>query len=190
MKSIIPFVFVIVIGTQLYAQKSDTNKNQGFFNITKISYIDVQNIVFDGFGTGETNLASESSRAFSLQTISGYFLTPHFSLGAGFGLDGYHDPTYNTMPLFIDLRGYFVNNRNSLFTFLDIGTLLKPGTSFRKGRMMEIGIGYKFFASSNIAMIGSIQGSFKGLSLTEESYTSSNRTVALRGISFSVGLIF
>lgn len=190
MKQIIPCVFIMVFGSQVNAQKSDIYKNDGFFNITRLSYIDVRNVVFDGFGTGESNLANESSKAYSLQTINGYFLTPHLSLGAGFGLDGYHDPTYNTMPLFIDIRGYFVNNKNSVFTFLDVGTLLKPGTSFRKGRMMEIGIGYKFFASSNIAMIGSINGSFKGLSLTEEPYISSNRTVALKGIGFSVGLIF
>ena len=94
------------------------------------------------------------------------------------------------MPLFLDVRGYFVDNRNSAFAFLDVGTLLDAGATYRKGTMAEIGVGYKFFASSNIAMIASINGSFKGLSLTNEGFRTADRTVVLRGIGVSIGFIF
>jgi hypothetical protein len=190
MRTAIFLIFTALLTQPLYSQDFDKHKNERFFNITKFSYINVQEVVFDGFGTGDNNLSTEDSRAYSLQTIGGYFLNPNFSVGIGIGLDGYHEPDYNTLPLFIDLRGYFVNNKNSAFAFLDVGTVIKASDSFREGRMLEIGIGYKFFAASNIAMIGSINGSFKGLSLTDESYTSSDRTVALRGIGFSIGFIF
>ncbi|MFA5670232.1 MAG: hypothetical protein WC967_13400 [Balneolaceae bacterium] len=183
-------IFFVLLTQALYSQEFDSYKNERFFNITKFSYINVQEVVFDGFGTGGNNYSSDDSRAYSLQTIGGYFLNPNFSVGVGIGLDGYHNPDFNTIPLFIDLRGYFVNNKNSAFAFLDIGTLVKASDSYRKGSMVEIGIGYKFFVASNIAMIGSINGSFKGLSLTDESYKSSDRTVALRGIGFSIGFIF
>lgn len=94
------------------------------------------------------------------------------------------------MPLFIDVRGYFVDNKQSVFTFVEAGEMIKAGTLFRKGSMLEIGVGYKFFATSNIAVVGSVSGSFKGLSLTDERYKTADRTVVLRGIRCSLGFIF
>jgi len=94
------------------------------------------------------------------------------------------------MPLFIDLRGYFVNNKSTVFGFLDYGILLKGGTNYSRGEMIDVGIGYRFFASSNIAMICSISGSFKGVSLTNEQYKTSDRTVFMKGLCISIGLFF
>tara|TARA_R110002124_G_scaffold194919_2_gene361971 strand:+ start:11881 stop:12453 length:573 start_codon:yes stop_codon:yes gene_type:complete len=190
MRTAIILIFTTLLTQALYSQDYDRYKNERFFNITKFSYINVNDVVFDGFGTGENNFSTENSRAYSLQTIGGYFLNSNFSVGVGIGLDGYNEPDFNTLPLFIDLRGYFVDGKNSAFAFLDVGTVVKASDSYREGRMLEIGIGYKFFAASNIAMIGSINGSFKGLSLTDENYTSSDRTVVLKGIGFSIGFIF
>src|SRR5690554_4151267 len=118
MRITIVLIFILLLTQALYSQEFDSYKNERFFNITKFSYITVQEVVFDGFGTGENNFSSEDSRAYSLQTIGGYFLNPNFSVGVGIGLDGYHNPDFNTLPLFIDLRGYFVNNKNSAFAFL------------------------------------------------------------------------
>lgn len=190
MRTAITLILTALLTQALYSQDYDRNKNERFFNITKFSYINVNDVVFDGFGTGDDNFSTDNSRANSLQTIGGYFLNPNFSVGLGIGLDGYHYPNYNTLPLFIDLRGYFVDGKNSAFAFLDVGTVFKVSDSYRKGRMLEVGVGYKFFAASNIAMIASINGTFKGLSLTDENYTTSDRTVALRGIGFTIGFIF
>lgn len=194
MKIFVLFVVLFFTHTSIYSQVSDPLKNKRFFNITKLSYIDVKNATFDEFipqkGNTSTNINTNDAICYSLQTISGYFLNPHLSVGIGIGLDGYHKPDFNTMPLFLDIRGYFVDNRNTAFAFLDIGTLLDAGPLYRKGTMAEIGIGYKFFASSKIAMIASINGSFKGLSLTNEGYRTADWTVVLRGIGVSVGFIF
>ena len=190
MKIFVILVVLFITHTSIYSQVSDSLKNKRFFNITKLSYIDVKNATLDQKGISPININTNDAICYSLQTISGYFLNPHLSVGIGIGLDGYHKPDFNTMPLFLDIRGYFVDNRNSAFAFLDIGTLLDAGPLYRKGTMAEIGIGYKFFASSNIAMIASINGSFKGLSLTNEGYKTSDRTVVLRGIGVSVGFIF
>ena len=185
---------LLLLSEPAFSQKSDPFRNKRFFNITKFSYIDLQNAKLETWnsstGTTATDLSVDHARVYSLQTIAGYFLNPYLSVGAGIGLDGYHEPTFNTMPFFIDVRGYFVNNKSSVFAFLDYGALIKAGPLYRKGLMLEVGIGYKFFASSHIAMVGSISGNFKGLSLTDAGFRTSDRIVVLRGVGVSIGFIF
>tara|TARA_R110002095_G_scaffold206391_2_gene190473 strand:+ start:1744 stop:2286 length:543 start_codon:yes stop_codon:yes gene_type:complete len=175
-------------------QQEDEFKNEEFFNITKFTYISLNSAELEEFREGQglfrTDLDTDNSQVYSLKTIFGYFLSPHWSLGAGIGLDGYHNPNFNTAPLFIDIRGYFVDGKNTSFAFLDLGTLLKLSNEFEKGYMLETGVGYKFFASENIAMVFSINASFKGLSLTNQNYTESDRIVDLRGVGFTLGFIF
>jgi hypothetical protein len=178
----------------LSVEAQDVKKNKKIFNITKFSYIDPKNALLEesieGEGVFATDLNVENAQAYSLQTITGYFISPLFSVGIGFGLDGYHEPTFNTAPLFIDARFYFQNRRNTPMLFVDYGTLVKLGEEFEKGTMVEAGAGYKFFISDKLAMLASINFSAKGISLTDESFTTSDETVTIRGIGFTLGFIF
>jgi hypothetical protein len=118
----------------------DENKNVGFFNITKFGYIGVANLKQERFIGGEGNIFSDldtdKAHAWSLQTINGYFLSPLFSLGIGVGLDGYHNPNFNTLPIVLDTRFYFSDDTDSFYTFLNIGPSVRIGgenSKFRKG---------------------------------------------------------
>ena len=53
------------------------------------------------------------------------FFSPYFSAGIGVGLDGYTNPNFNTLPIFLDIRTYFADEAKSGFLFMDYGTMAK-----------------------------------------------------------------
>ena len=129
MKSILITIVLLILSANLFAQeKSPIRKNQGIFNITEIGYLpSVGNVNYSGYSV------ENSAQTYRLRTIFGYFLNPYLSVGLGVGLDGYHDPTYNTMPLFVEGRGYLWNSRNTPYVFLDLGKAIKAGEAFEEG---------------------------------------------------------
>jgi hypothetical protein len=134
--------------------KGDVNKNEGFFNITKIGYIANTSVKQELFIEGEGNIFSEldnsESHAWSIQTINGYFISPYFSLGIAIGNDSYNN--FNTLPLLLDIRTYMSDEEDSFYAFLDIGPSLRIGgenSELRKGMVFNIGVGYKFKIAEN-----------------------------------------
>jgi len=155
-KSILPILLFITFLSfaQNDSDNRDVNKNKGFFNITKIGYITNTSVKQELFIEGEGNIFSElennKSHAWSLQTINGYFISPFFSLGISVGLDGYHNPNFNTLPVLLDIRTYMSDEEDSFYAFLDIGPSLRIGgenSELRKGMVFNIGLGYKFKVS-------------------------------------------
>ena len=123
-------------------------RNKGYFNITRLGIIPLtklkQETFTSGVGNQDYELSSEGAIAYSFQTINGYFINPHLRVGLGVGLDGYHNPNVNTMPLFIDTRLYFNETANSTYLVLDLGVLLGITNGPKRGGMANIGMGYKF----------------------------------------------
>lgn len=193
-------VFAILISFNSFSQEAKIEEgkreNKGFFNITKISYIKAYEINRERFVSGEGNITSEpdasSTGARSLQTINGFFISENFSLGVGVGLDGYRKPTFNTLPVFVDIRFYLEETANSLFAFTDLGVALKLGetSSFDRGGIFNLGGGYRFPISSKINLISEVYFSHKSLSLTNEGLSTSDDLVRVNGIGFSLGIIF
>ena len=118
-----------------------------FFNITKFSYTNIGKAELETFseidGVVVNDLPIDNASAFSLQTINGYFFNPYFSAGLGIVLDGYSNPNINTMPLFIDLRLYLSDQISSMYLYTDFGTLIGIENGQKRGRMFNIGAGYK-----------------------------------------------
>ena len=118
-----------------------------FFNITKFSYTNIGKAELETFseidGVDVNDLPIDNASAFSLQTINGYFFSPYFSAGFGIVLDGYSNPNINTMPLFIDLRLYLSDQISSMYLYTDFGTLIGIENGPKRGRMFNIGAGYK-----------------------------------------------
>ncbi|WP_020211838.1 hypothetical protein [Flavobacterium rivuli] len=192
-------LFIVLFVTSLcFSQQSnsvkDEYRNKGYFNITRFSYILVDNTKQDiftpGVGNSSNDLPTNNAKAFSIQTISGYFFSPYFSAGVGIGLDGYKDPNINTFPAFVEVRAYLKDSYNSPFAFIDYGGLIKISDSFNKGNMFNIGAGYKVFVSDRIALIPEISYSVKNISLTDEKVKTSDNTVNITGIQFGIGIIF
>ena len=178
------------------SHKKDEFRNKGYFNITRFSYINTNVVERETFtpesGIVVTDLSAENSRAFTLQTINGYFISPYFSLGVGFGLDGYHNPDINTMPLFLDVRAYLNNNYDSPFIALDLGTLVKIEPELRQGRTFQASAGYKLFIEreKRIALIADIGYTYKSISFDGNSIRNSEDFYQLNGLSLSLGIIF
>jgi len=195
--------FLILFTLNVFAQDVDKLKakdefrNSGYFNITKIGYVAIHELKREIFVPGEGNFYSEpdsgGAHAWSLQTINGYFLSPYFSLGIGVGLDGYHKPTFNTLPVFLDVRAYISDEGDSFYSFLDIGPTLRIGgdnSELRKGVLFNIGLGYKYKVSNRLYLISDLSYSHKTVSLTDEGIKTSDDTIKANGIGLSLGIIF
>ena len=192
------FLTSVTIFSQNDSESSrDEYRNQGYFNITRLSYITMtslkQELFIEGEGNFFSDLENSGAHAWSLQTINGYFISPYFSLGVGIGLDGHHDPTYNTMPLFLDARAYLSDDGESLYSYLDFGPTLRLGgesSEFRKGVLFNLGVGYKFNVSERLFLVSDLFYSHKTVSLTGEGISTSDNIIKSNGVGLSLGIIF
>jgi len=186
---------LILCSTQLlYAQPNSENKNKGIFNITSfragwLTSGDLSLTSPDNVASNNRLEVSESS-LYSLQTITGFYLNPNYSVGLGFGLDRYSNPTYNTMPVFLDIRAYLYDEKNTSFFLLNLGTTISVEDLFRRGTLSEIGYGYKYTTPRNLRLIGSVNFHVKGLSLTGQPLSTADKSVTLRGLLISFGVLF
>lgn len=189
MLKIVPILLICTV-QMVFAQPNTENKNNGLFNITSFRVGWLTSGEFSRLGAPANQLDVSEARMNSLQTITGIYLNPNYSVGVGFGLDGYSNPTHNTMPVFLDLRAYLYDEKNTAFFLLNIGGTIGIEDLFRRGTMGEIGFGYKYYTPRNLKLIGSINFHAKGLSLTGERYTSAERAANLRGLLISFGVLF
>jgi hypothetical protein len=198
-KIILPILLLTTLFSfaQTDSDNRDVNKNKGFFNITKIGYITNTSVKQELFIEGEGNIFSEldnsKSHAWSLQTINGYFISPYFSLGIAIGLDGYHNPNFNTLPVMLDIRTYMSDEEDSFYAFLDIGPSLRIGgenSELRKGMAFNIGVGYKFKVAEKLFLISDLSYSHKTVSLTDEGIGTSDNIIKVNGVGLNLGIIF
>ncbi len=113
-----------------------------------------------------------------------YFLMPNISVGAGVGLDKFHNPKTKALPLYFDAKYYLFNERNTPFIFGTAGILGTVNDYYQKGNMFDAGVGYKLFAGDKVcltATAGYRHYTLKRVYLFE--YDS-------KGIFFGVGIHF
>lgn len=187
-------IIIVLFFISLNVNAQDTFKNESFFNVTQFSIGSLHRAdytqSFSGQITQGTSLNTDNSRVYSLRTVFGYFLNRKWSVGVGVGLDGYHEPNFNTLPLYGDLRYYFLTGKKSVFSYLNYGAVVKIGESFEKGTLLNFGIGYKFFASEDIALLVSISTDYKALSLTNQNFAVSDQSVLISGSKLTLGILF
>lgn len=189
------FIFISFSAYSQEKKKIDEYRNKGFFNITKFSYINVNEAKLETYSPKEgvvvTELPLNKSTAYSLQTINGYFLSPYFSVGLGVGLDGYKNPNFNTLPIFLDLRGYLNDGESSLYAFIDYGVLAKVENGKNNGTIANIGIGYKIpLNRKRFMIVTDISYSYKTISNDGLSINKSKSWTQIKGTMLSLGVIF
>ena len=190
------FFILIFTSPLMFSQKNrdiDKYRNEGFFNIIRIGIIPLTNVKSEIWSNGltVTNLPANKAIAYSFNIINGYFLNPNFSLGIGIGLDGYHNPNANTMPLFVDVRYYFNEEAKSVYAFADVGSLIKVENRTRRGSMINLGMGYKFpINEKRIFLVSDISLSHKSISLDDMKISKSTNIIRATGIMLSLGIIF
>jgi len=193
---IIPACFLALLSfSQNVDNEVDEYRNTGFFNITRIGYKFINEAKLETFDTENgvvvTSLPTDKAYALSLQTINGYFINPYISAGVGIGLDGYNNPNYNTLPLFVDVRGYFSDNASSLYAVLNYGTLLKIDGGKNNGSMLNLGVGYKFPVNDKRLMfVSDLSWSYKQISNDGLSIQESESWTLINGILLTFGIIF
>jgi hypothetical protein len=190
-------LFTVCLTAQVDSEKDvDQYRNKGYFNITKLGYISVSDASLETFAIGEgvvlTTLPSDDANAFGFHTINGYFFNPYFSAGIGIGLDGYNNPNYNTLPIYLDLRGYLTDGLGSPYAYLNYGTLVEIQNGPQNGNMFNIGLGYKIPLNeeNRFVIVGDIGYSYKAVSNDGKSINESESYVMLKGIAFSIGVMF
>lgn len=191
-KLILMMIPLCIFFAQVSAQdrlKKDIYKNEGLFGIVKLGFgqpllVDYQQ------GHETTEVGSSNSSVYSLNVIGGYYIVPELSVGLGFGLDGLHNPSANTFPLYADLRYYSKDEGNSWYGLFDYGRTLKLSDGFKKGEMIRIGVGYKFFTGKvcwvTDVTYGQYDVSIDGVAIRKTQNSYSYKKV----IGFSIGLQF
>lgn len=146
MKRILFFTLLIVSPVFIFAQSNKT-----FWYELELGY--GWSIKDNG---GSVNFSNDNLYGkmilFQAKVKAAYYLTPVFSLGAAVGLNGYHNPNYNTLPIFIDLRYHFVKSLPKLFAFADIGGSFSSNGDYTKGFISEIGAAYKIPLGKRISL--------------------------------------
>jgi hypothetical protein len=187
------FALIIFVATSFVANTKGQGvkiKESKFYNITEIGY---------GVGVGKINFedvnikVDNSSKYFRLRTQFGYMLSEKFSLGLGVGLDGYHEYTFNTAPLFIDARYYLKNQPQTFFIFSNLGYAIPLANNFEKGFMGGIALGRKISTKRLIVLpsIGLNVQQLQDISYYAPS-TGSNHgdNIQLMSVQLNLGLMF
>ena len=104
-------------------------KDSGFLGISRIGFLT------EGY-----------SPILSISGVGGAQVGDHFSLGVGVGWDNYRlDPM---VPLFLDLKGYFLKGQVSPFVFVDGGYSLNLSSLPFSGLMLNPGAGVRVFINN------------------------------------------
>lgn len=188
------FIVIMLLSTSLASTGQVKKKSSRFYNTTEIGY---------GHGVGNIKLKTFNSKIpyeghfFRLRSQLGYFLTEQISMGVGFGLDGYHEFTANTAPVFIDARYFFSTDPQSFYAGLNIGKSLSISDNFESGKMYSILAGKKI-STRKLILLPSIafhiqqldSFPFFGFDPAKSQTILINETVDLRSITVNLGILF
>lgn len=131
-----------------YAQTRDNRTNKGFFNITQLGYhwgIGSYGVDFDK--------RENDGRVYRLRTTFGYFVTPQVSVGVGFGLDGLHNPSFNTAPLVADVRYYLFDDRSGPYAGATLGYAPEWGGAFTAAPLGSVTLGYRQYLGKRFSFL-------------------------------------
>lgn len=176
----------------MFVSKASGQSKENYFKIDAGYLLGIGNINYNNQVKFVNN-----SKAFRLRVSYGIFVNPKTSIGLGLGLDGYHNPQHNTLPVFLEARRFISSNKNSLFAFLNLGTALKISQEFEKGFHFSSGLGYiiKREKISFLPAIGiNIQNVANGRAILIDPSTSQveyiNSKITLHSLSFNFGIQF
>jgi hypothetical protein len=131
-----------------FDQDRDPKKNSDLYVIPEVNF---------GYGFLDTNYPflpntekkstfdNYSPLSYTLSMSVGYNLTPQYAAGVGIAYERYMEPNANSLPLYIDLRGYLKDAKNTPFAFAKLGESFSWWKTLEPGEWVNLGVGYKFF---------------------------------------------
>jgi Uncharacterized conserved protein len=102
----------------------------------------------DGF---KINRSDSKMNGLSLHLSALYSLSKVISIGGGLGLDRYNNPGYNTLPFFLSMHCMPISMNRNIYAFTNIGYGIGGG-DFTKGKMCDLGIGYKLIIKQSFGL--------------------------------------
>ncbi len=143
------FIGLDAIAQQLMEDFGNDGDRSGFVNITEAGVL-----------LGKSVNGEEAH--LSLQSINGYQFGDYLSVGVGLGVDMFEDG--NVFPIFADVRGYLMGDRNvSPYVYGDVGygftsadEIENYTDSQRGGIVYGAGIGIQVYKSNRLAWVWNI----------------------------------
>jgi len=153
--SLLLFVFGVLFSlsaqNQFISQDRDPNKNSNLYFIPEVNYgigFLATNYPLPPFSYNKITRSiydNYQPMSYSLAMNVGYFFTPNYAAGIGIAYERYMEPNANSLPIYLDLRGYFKDAKNTPFVFAKLGGSFSWWRAFEPGEWATVGIGYKFF---------------------------------------------
>lgn len=185
-------LILISIVFLFFSHFSNAQSKKNYFKVEGGYLSGIGNIHYDD----RVTFVNESE-AFRLRVSYGHFLTPKTSAGLGFGLDGYHNPNHNTLPVFFELRRFLQAEGNSLFVNLNLGAAIELSQEFEKGLHLSTGLGYlivmrklEFLPSVGINIQNIANGKALLIDLSTFQHEEIITKITLTSISFNLGIQF
>jgi len=135
-KQYFTIIFLLLFTLEAFPQ---ADKQSGFFAIVEAGHL--RPIGYLNYGSGVR--FKNDAHVNRLRVSMGYFLSPHFSLAAGIGLDGYQPFRGNTMPIYLEGRGFLKREGETPFVLMNLGAAVRTSDIYETGWKGEWGIGKK-----------------------------------------------
>jgi hypothetical protein len=141
--------------------------------------------------TRENFINEDFSMAFCLENITGFYIIENFSVGVGFGYQYNTAPYFHTWPIYLDLRGYMhFSDKESLYLFLNGGSLLNLDNRYSDGLILGIGFGARKKIKSRAYIYLGLSAQSKQFNLTAYDEPSPTHSILLRSTSVVFGVGF
>lgn len=130
------------------------------------------------------------SYGFGINTAFGYFLIPDkLSFAIGVGMDFYDNPSFKSIPLFMDLRWFLKKTNNNPYINFSYGKFLPIDKEFLSGWQLKLSIGLEK-EIDKLTLFGDIGYNAKIAIYPEPHLVNSFHDVENQGVIISVGLRF
>ena len=168
-----------------YADNYNTraNRNSDFSRKGYRGFVDI------GYAVG---VGDYGDGVFAVSTSHGYQFNPYFFVGAGIGVDYHFDYETMFLPIFADLRGYFIDGRITPYIGVKIGYSPVDGTGlfFNPSVGASFGISRKFALNISIGYNLQRAEMYKSYYNYYYGYSHSYSDETLGAITFKVGFEF
>lgn len=148
-------------------------------------YLAIQAAYNTGIGN-VSGLGANSGQLYRLRLSGGINFDSRIYAGIGYGLEAYHNPGFNFMPIVIEGR-YFLNSHSrSLFLSGGLGYLIPAGPEFNSGTYFHAGVGYRFYKGNSSSALFSFGHEWHQANVDFDEI----RNLWLRSLSFSITYVF
>jgi len=118
-----------------------------------------------------------------------YLIKNYFSIGAGINVSRSYQPNFNQLWGFFDLRGYFSDEKNTIYIFLNFGKSVSINDLWLNGQGAGLGIGYRFELKENLFSV-EVNPFNRSVSYDNKAYRNSDDKMIVFGTNIGISVYF